>query len=217
MQFVNAFGMNLRLDKMTKLFAQIEQLVPTLHGWASVDKCQKLAASVITLQPQTSVIIGVWGGRDTFALALAHKFIGKGRVLAIDPWVEVASVQGQTTDADRMWWSKIPHESVYLHFLEQRKSLGLEELITVQRMISDYAEPPKSIDGILVIDGNHGPNAVHDVQRFAPSVEIGGIVLMDDVNWSGGFVQQGITMLKLMGFRSLYTVDTSEVFMRVSG
>ncbi len=201
---------------MTKLFTQIEQLIPTLHGWATVDKCQKLAASVITLQPQTSVIIGVWGGRDTFALALAHQFIGKGRVLAIDPWVEVASAQGQTTEQDRDWWSKIPHETVCLHFLEHRKSLGLEEIISVQRMISDYADVPKGIDGILVIDGNHGPNAVRDVERFAPSVEIGGLVLMDDVNWSGGFVQQGIAMLKLMGFRSLYTVDTSEVFMRVA-
>ncbi len=201
---------------MTSLFAQIEQLIPTLHGWASVDKCQKLAASVITIQPQTSVIIGVWGGRDTFALALAHKFIGKGRVLAIDPWVEVASVQGQTTDADRQWWGNISHETVYLDFLKHRKSLGLEEVISVHRMISDYATPSKSIDGILVIDGNHGPNAVRDVERFAPSVEIGGIVLMDDANWSGNFVRQAIEILKQMGFRLLYTVDTSEVFMRVA-
>lgn len=201
---------------MTKLFEQIEALIPKLHGWASVKKCQMLAASVIALQPETSTIIGIWGGRDTFALGLAHKYIGRGRVMAIDPWASVASVQGQTTDADRNWWQTIDHELVYHDFLRTRSELGLNNTILVYRMISDYADVPKRIDGVLVVDGNHGPNAISDVERFVPSVEVGGLVLMDDANWSGGFVQKAIERVKTMGFRSLYTVDTSEVFQRVA-
>jgi hypothetical protein len=202
---------------MTQLFQQIESLIPKLHGWATVKKCQMLAASVIALQPETSIIIGVWGGRDTFALGLAHKFIGKGRVMAIDPWASVASAQGQTTNADKQWWANIDHELVYNDFLKNRTELGLNDTVLVYRMISDYADVPKRIDGVLVVDGNHGPNAITDVDRFVPSVATGAVVLLDDKNWSGGYVAKAIEKIKTMGFRSLYEVDTSEMFQRISG
>jgi len=198
---------------MTKLFKQIESLIPRLHGWASVKKCQMLAASVIALQPETSVIIGVWGGRDALSLGLAHKYISKGRVMAIDPWVAVASVQGQSS-ANRDWWGRQPHEEVYRDFLNHRTALALNDIVLVHRMISDYADVPKRIDGVWICDGNHGPQAITDVNRFAPAIEVGAFAMLDDIGWDGGHVQAARENLLRMGFRSLYTVDTSEVFQR---
>lgn len=201
---------------MTNLFTQIAELVVRCHGWATVEKCLLLASSVVTLRPQTSVIIGVWGGRDTFALALAHKEIGKGKVLAIDPWVAAASVQGQDNQADRDWWSNSKmHNDVYFDFLEKRGQLGLNEIIEVQRMTSEYATVPKVIDGCLVIDGNHGPTAIQDVERFAPVVSSGAFLLLDDVHWTGGYVEKGREKLLDMGFRSLLRIDTSEWFQKI--
>lgn len=199
---------------MTNLFTQIAQLVPRLHGWATPEKCQMLAASVITLRPEISVIIGVWGGRDTFAMGLAHKELGRGRVIGIDPWVAVASVVGQD-NANRDWWQSANHEIVYRDFLEKRGELGLNDVVSVQRMISDYFEPPKRI-GLLVIDGNHGPQAGRDVDRYAPNVPVGGLCLMDDIGWEGGHVKRASANLCTMGFVSLYEVDSSIMYQRIS-
>lgn len=200
---------------VTNLFQTIAELVPNLHGWCTPQKAQLLAASVLTLRPDTSVVIGVWGGRDTFALGLAHKEIGKGQVLAIDPWSASASIQGQN-EANRAWWGNSPmHEQVYRDFLQKRGELGLNDWITVERMISDYATVPKRIDGTLVIDGNHGPQASKDVERFVPSVASGALVMLDDVNWEGGEVQKAKTRLLEFGFRSLYTIETSEMFQKI--
>jgi len=201
---------------MTKLFQNISELVPRCHGWATVDKCLLLASSVVALRPETSVIIGVWGGRDTFALALAHKEIGKGRVMAIDPWAAAASIQGQDNQADREWWgnSKM-HNDVYLDFMEKRGTLGLNDAIEVQRMISDYAPVPKRIDGVFVADGNHGPTAIRDVERFAPSVVPGAFVLLDDIQWTGNYVSKAREKLMEMDFKSIFKIDTGEWFQKM--
>jgi len=198
------------------LFARIAELTPTLPGWATPEKCQLLASTVFALRPETSVIIGVFGGRDTFALALTHKEIGRGRVMAIDPWVAAASVQGQDNPKDREWWSDNKmHEDVYQGFLQKRGELGLNDVIEVKRMISDYADPPKRIDGALIVDGNHGPTAIRDVDRFAPSVVSGAFLLLDDLDWHGGNVRKAREHVLDMNFRSLFTIDTSEWFQKM--
>lgn len=201
---------------MSNIFARVLELTPRLPGWATPQKCQMLAAAVMVLRPETSVIIGVFGGRDTFALGLAHKENGKGRVMAIDPWVAVASVQGQDNPADREWWgNQQMHEDVYRMFLEHRGELGLNDVVHVSRMISDSAEPPKRIDGCLIVDGNHGPTSIRDVERFAPHVVPGAFALLDDLQWAGGYVRTARERLLDLGFRSLYQIDTSEWFQKV--
>ncbi len=172
-----------------------------------------LAAAVITLRPDISVIIGVWGGRDTLAMGLAHREIGKGKVIGIDPWDASASIQDQN-EANTKWWGTISHEAAYVDFLDKRAQLDLVEIIAVERMISDYFTPPAKI-GLLVIDGNHGPQSIRDVERYAPSVPIGGLCMMDDVHWEGGYVRNATGVLMKMGFEALYKIDESVMFQRV--
>jgi hypothetical protein len=195
-----------------KLFKQLADLIPVIDGWCSVERAQDLAMAVLLLRPQVSICVGVWGGRDTFALALAHQAIGSGRVIAIDPWSAPASVDGQGA-ADAEWWgSQERHDLVYRRFMDNRRMLGLEGVIDVRRQSSNDVEPVEC--GVFISDGNHGPQAISDVERFAPGVQAGGIAYLDDLNWSGGAVLESVERLKAMGFVELFKRDTGAFFQR---
>lgn len=198
---------------MTKTFSQIETLIPKLHGWCEVSRAQAMAAAVFTFRPEVSVIIGVWGGRDTFALALAHKELGRGVVHAIDPWSPTASADGQTGE-NLKWWGTSNHELVYQSFLTTIGEFGLQDVIHVHRAKSDDVTPPKNI-GILCIDGNHGPQAEKDTERYAPNLVNGGLVFADDLHWDGGAVLRSTARLKANGYRELYKLGTGAVYQRL--
>lgn len=196
---------------LSALFQQIETLIPTLDGWCTVERASEFAALVIGNKPQTTVCLGVWGGRDTFALALAHRHNGVGRVIAIDPWKAEASVQGQTGE-DAAWWGKQEtHDLVHSRFITNIGVLGLQDFIDVRRQTSDEARVAGDI-GLLIVDGNHGQQAVRDVEKFATHVPAGGYVYMDDIDWSGGAVREAVGTLLRYGFRELYRRNTGAFF-----
>jgi hypothetical protein len=196
------------------LFKQIESLIPTLDGWCTPDRACELAAQVIALKPSQTVCIGVWGGRDTFALALAHKFVGIGKVLAIDPWKAVHSVKDQVGEDAEWWSSQESHDLIYGRFIKRLGELEIQDYVDVQRLTSDEITPPNNIS-ILVIDGNHGNQSVKDVKRFAANVVVGGICYMDDVSWTGGAVKKAISRLSKLGFIELFKRDTGIFFQRL--
>jgi hypothetical protein len=202
------------MSATTEVYAKLEQLIPTLDGWCTPQRAIEIASFIIATKPQTSCLVGVWGGRDTFAAALAHKFNGKGKVLAIDPWKAKDSVVGQT-GVDAEWWAKQDiHDLVYGRFIASMHSLGLNDYIDVRRQRSDEVEAPIAI-GFLAIDGNHGDQAIHDVHRYAPKVVAGGVVYADDIGWSGGSVAKAVQDLMQLGFRHLYDRDTGAFFQRI--
>lgn len=197
---------------MTSLFQQIEKMVPTLGGWCTVERAQLLAASVLALRPNNCTLIGVWSGRDAFAMALACQKLGTGAVHCIDPWAPSASKDGQTGEHLK-WWSEADHEVIYQAFLKKTYELGLQNVIRTHRMTSDEYEPTEDIQ-LMVIDGNHGPTVLRDAERYSAKVPVGGLCLLEDVNWPGGSVVRAINILKGYGFTSLYRVDDAEMFQR---
>ena len=199
---------------MTQLFQQIESLIPKLHGWATVEKAITLASAVIALRPEIVLEVGVWGGRSLFPLALACKAVGKGKVIGVDPWVSVAAIQGQT-EANRKWWNEQPFDMVYNDFMQRRTQLGLSDVTVIERMISDYFTPPKQI-GICHLDGNHGPQAFVDAQRFAPLVQVGGFLALDDLEWEGNHVRRAFDYARSIGFVELFKCDTGVMMQRIS-
>ncbi len=201
---------------MIKLFQSIETALALLHewGWCSPQKAYSLASAVIALQPETIVEVGVFAGKSLFPMALACQAVGKGKVIGVDPWVSAASVQGQVVEADRQFWNQVDHEQVYQKFLEIRTIFGLQDVIKIERMISEYFEPPKQI-GVLHVDGNHGEQAFRDVQRIAPSVLVGGFCFLDDLDWSGGAVRKGESWLLANGFVRLWQVENGAMFQRL--
>lgn len=198
---------------MNELFDKIKETITPLGGWTTVNKAHRFAAVVYALQPEVCVEIGVWCGRGSLAIALALKSVGRGVIHSIDPWSPVASVEGQF-EADANHWKKADHEGAYRCFLEQIQRLDLSAQIKVVRDRSDAVTPPENI-GFLVIDGNHGDVAILDVKRYAPKVLIGGLVYMDDLDWSTGSVRRASELLKSMGFKEVYPLEGGAMYQKV--
>lgn len=199
---------------ISKLFQEIETAYPSITGWCSLQRAEELAAMIIGLHPATTCIIGVWGGKDTIPMAMAHRALGAGKVLAIDPWSAPSSVHGQDKANSDWWGNQQMHDSVYQGFIHALALFGLNDWVEVRREPSDAVTPPAQID-LLLVDGNHGPQAVKDVQRYAPSVPVGGIVYLDDLKWQGGAVEQAEQVLLAMGFERMFSRDTGAFFQRV--
>jgi hypothetical protein len=200
-----------------ELFAKIARINPTLHGWCSDQRAIETAAVVLALRPKNVTVIGVWGGRDTIAAALACRAVGSGSVIAIDPWAASASIEGQLSDADKKWWGEQEkHDAVYRSFVRAMNDNGLgPEVIDVRRAKSDAVEPPKEI-GLLISDGNHGVQSIRDIERYAPNVTVGGFAYLDDLNWTGGAVMESVQKLISLGFMEIGKRDTGAWFQRVS-
>lgn len=200
---------------MRTLFARIEEILSgeTIPGWCSVEKAQTLAALVVALRPQTSVEIGVFGGRSFFPLALAHHKIGCGTVLGIDPWEAEASAAGQDPANAEWWRASVDYEVIYQDFMRRIGSLGVADRAIVARKKSDDVEPPATI-GLLHVDGNHGEQAMRDVRRFSPHVSAGGVCILDDLDWGGGAVRASEKFLLSNGFKMLYPLGTGAAYQR---
>lgn len=202
---------------MKKLLETIGQVTQEGGDWCSVSKAQALAGLIVSLRCPTVVEIGVWMGGSAIpmALALQHNFVEagvRGRLVAIDPWSPAASVVDQQGD-NQKWWSDVNHDQALATFKRRIAKHELESFVEIVRSSSDDAAVPEQID-LLHIDGNHGPQAVRDVDRFAPAIPGGGILVMDDLQWEGGSVERAHQTAIARGFRDLYQIGTGVVMIR---
>lgn len=196
------------------LFETIATLHPKLDGWCDLEKAMTLASIVVGLRPQVSVEIGVYGGKSFLPIALAHQAIKTGMAIGIDPWsVEVAvrEYHGQPQHQD--WWSKLDIGKVERGFLRALNQVD-PKYTDIIKNESKNVPPPNAI-GLLHVDGAHSETAIADVLRFAPKVQSGGFVVMDDLDGShGSGPAMGEQRLVSMGFRKLYNLGTGAVFQR---
>lgn len=199
---------------MTSLFSEIAKVIPTLDGWCSQEKGAALAAMILSIRPAVTVEIGVFGGSSFIPMAMAHRFCGCGKVTGIDPWKAEESALGQTGENLEWWSKKINHAEVFRRFNSHLDELGLRPWVNILAMPSNAVTPPKVID-VLHIDGNHGPQAVVDVQRFSPHLRVGGFCIMDDLTWPEGHVQKAADLLLKMGFIHLYPLGTGAAYQKV--
>jgi len=197
---------------MKQLLAEIDRVLPDGGQWCTQDKAHALAAMIVALRPQFVVEIGVWLGGSMIPMLLAMQHVNAGIGIAIDAWSPAASAEGQD-GPNHTWWSNVDHDSARKKFLARLEILGLRDrcMVIVNRSID--VDPPAVID-LLHIDGNHGPAAVVDVQRFGARVSVGGIMILDDLDWTGGAVQHGRELARTMGFVDLYRLGTGVVMQR---
>lgn len=197
----------------TDVFRRIDQLSGKLSEWCLPDKAGTLAALVIALRPALTIELGVWQGASLIPMALAHRAIGHGRIVAVDPWDAKASIEGQINPEDVKWWGQVDHEKAYQRFLAVLSEEGLSQYVEVVRMRSDEYMPPDNI-GLWHADGNHSDQAVRDVQRFIPKMASGGIAVLDDYGWAGGGVRKACLALESAGWKELYALGTGGVWQR---
>jgi hypothetical protein len=199
---------------MKALFDNIAALQPRFPGWCTLDKAFTLASMVIARRPLVSVEIGVYGGSSFFPIAMAHKAIGRGIAVGVDPWDKHVAVLAQTEQESREWWANQDLESLYQNVLLFIKEYGLQDHAKIQRKKSSEVDIPPGIS-LLHIDGAHNDEAVRDVARFCQHVEIGGMVVMDDLNWHGGGPARAAQRLVQIGFNHLYQIQNGAVYQRV--
>jgi len=197
---------------MKELYAEIERVLPDGGAWCSVERAATLASIVVALRPRIICEIGVWLGGSLIPMLLAAKHIGAGRAIAIDPWSPEASAADQD-DVNAQWWKNADHDAAYRKFMARLKLHDLEHLCSICRMPSDQYEPTHDID-LLSLDGNHGPQAVRDIERFASRVTLGGILALDDIGWSGDHVYRAQRRAVELGFRDLYQLGSGVVMQR---
>lgn len=198
------------------LFTDIETTLTAIeHGWTSIPKAQCLAAMVTAIRPEVSIEIGVFAGKGLAALALAHKSIGHGIAIGVDPYSVDASVAGQVNPADAGWWTQLDHESIYKEAIGAIERFQLQPYCRLARSRSQDFDIPDNI-GVLRIDGNHGEQALNDVERYCPKVVRGGFVMLDDIGWAGNAVSRAAVALgSNPEWRKLYDLEDAAVFQRL--
>lgn len=190
-------------SSLTELGHAVERhLVDDAGGWCDAEKANNLASWVAALRPKVVVEIGVWQGGSLIPMALGLKHNKSGIAIGIDPWSAAASVVDEDqVNAD--WWGKQDHNAAYKVFLDRVQKHELSPYVQVWRQKSDDVSPPHTID-LLHVDGNHTDQAIRDVDRFGSAVRIGGIMVLDDINWANGAVSRAHTRARSLGFIELY-------------
>jgi len=195
--------------------AELAAILPTIEGWATTEKAIRLAELVLATGAETSVEIGVHGGRGALAMAIGHRELGRGRVFAVDPWLASASLEGTNDPANDAWWGALDHEQVFHSFLHAVMRLGLAEHCEVVRSRSQDAVRlfrPGSI-GVLHQDGNHSEEiSCREVEDWAPLLASGGYWVMDDVAWAT--TQRAQRMLAERGFAALDDHESWRVYQK---
>lgn len=199
---------------MTDLFQKIAEANRTIDGWCSLEKSFTLASIVLAFRPAVCVEIGLWKGKSFSAMALACKAVNHGICIGVDAWSREVAIREQTSDADRKWWADIDFEAVYREFCANMAALEVEKFIRIDRKESRDFTPPNAI-GLASIDGSHSETAMHDMVKIAPRIVVGGYIVTDDTNWTGGGVSRGEQRLLQMGFAKISNVGTGATFQKI--
>ena len=201
---------------MTALLSKIDRALAHISdGWTTTEQAHSMARFIVENRVSVSVEIGVFAGKGLVCMALAHRSIGHGRVIGIDPWEATASVEGQPKE-HKTWWGQLDHESVYQKCLAAIKEFDCTDYVTLIRERSQTCSVPTGI-GLLRIDGNHGPASLVDVKRFAPNVIVGGVLYLDDSTWPNGPLENGADeWLFDNGWEKVGDVETTLIFKRVA-
>lgn len=200
------------MKDLEAVFAEIASVTIEGGEWCTKNKALTLAALVIAARPKVAVEIGVWMGGSAIPIALAMQAIGHGRLDAIDPWAPSASVVDQDGE-NQAWWAIQDHEAALRAFVGRLEKHDLSAIVNVQRGRSDEIDPPSVID-LMHVDGNHGPQAIRDVERFAPRIPVGGHLILDDLRWAGGAVGRALEIATRMGFDLVTEIDTGALLKR---
>jgi predicted O-methyltransferase YrrM len=205
---------------LTGLFAVIAATRES-GAWTSIEKCQALAAMIVAQRSKHVVEIGVWEGGSLIPQLLALKHLGSGVGVAIDAWSAMASIEGQTDPANVEWWGRQwPHDQAYGKFISRLAQFGLTDICRVLRSRSDDVDVAALVAAygeidLLHCDSNHGDTVIREVERFGRVVSLGGLLVMDDLGWSGGSVLRARDRAIDLGFVQRYLLGTGCVLQRV--
>lgn len=184
----------------------LEEIVPTLQGWCSVDKAWRMVELCIERKPKIIVESGIFGGRSLLPLGFVSRDIG-AIVYGIDPWsVDAANEGNESDEAHKEWWSENGKlNQIYREFVEQIKKWDLWEHVIWLRMKGSQGSrifDDGEID-FFHLDSNHSEKvSCEEVERWGPKMAQKSVIIFDDVSWPTQ--QKALKMIKDLGFVEIF-------------
>ena len=183
----------------------IEETVPTLHGWCSVEKATQLYNLVLEHEAPLCVELGVFAGRSLLAIAMAAR-AKNGSAVGIDSWSKEACEQGINDIANTEWWNSIDYDFFYDYTAKVISDANLSTTTSLIRSKSADAVTQFTAGSISILhqDSNHSEEVtVEEVNLWFDKVKIGGHWIFDDTDWPT--TQKAQNLLLQKGYELIFT------------
>lgn len=170
-----------------------------MDGWCSPEKAVRLAELVCETATNKSIELGIFGGRATVAMGMAHAQIGKGHCWGVDPWEVKSCEEGENDPANDKWWKEVDYKGVHHRFVSTVLSLDLWDRVrwhhgTSSEAFQFIAYEDKPMFGVMHQDSNHSELiSCREVELWAAYLEKDGYWILDDADWKS--TQKALRML----------------------
>lgn len=169
-----------------ELRQEIEEHIPQLQGWCTIEKGCRLAELIIDNKLERVIEIGIFGGRSIIPMALAMREQKCGCVHGLDPWDKEHALECERDQAQIEWWQKLNIDDIREGFERHVIHHRLFEWLHWSRFGSVEMAHfwPNDWADMIHLDGDHAEEtSCRDVKLWMPKVRPGGYFVFDDVNW----------------------------------
>jgi hypothetical protein len=159
------------------------QISEGLKGsWCTEEKLNLLMDLIYLTKPSTCVEIGAFTGSTVLPVASTLKFLGQGRIYAIDAWSnEEAIANLPENDPNKSWWASVSMKDVKSTYDQMIRTWHLDTVCTTLHSTSEQAVHQINEIDFLHLDGNFSEvGSLKDVQLYLPKVKKGGYVLLSN-------------------------------------
>ncbi len=179
-----------------------------IEGWCTKEKALKMASLI---NPNDFCIeLGVWGGRSLLPMC----FMTKNRVIGIDAWSKDSALEGENSEVNDEWWSKINYEKMFSYTKEllTKYKCNNSRLIRAKSNEVHNNFKDESID-FLHQDSNHSEIiSCQEVELYHKKVKKNGIWVFDDTNWDT--TQKAQKLLESYGYKEIYDSGSWKIYKR---
>lgn len=153
------------------------------NSWCSAEKTNLLMDVVLLTRPEVCVEIGAFTGSSVLPVAATLKYLGHGKIFAVDAWSNAEVVKYlDNNDPNKAWWSQVNMNDVYNIFQKMIQTWDLGSYCIPCRNPSDKAVHQIGSIDFLHLDGDYSETgSLQDVSLYLPKVKSGGYVLLSNL------------------------------------
>ncbi len=187
------------LDDLTAMLLTVSRI----GGQSHAGKLATIGCIAADVPVGDWVEIGVAGGRSAAFLALLQQFLGCGKLVAVDPWINDEMLQNineldDKLPGDNIAWERNARVAALNLLPYSRNNIAVLRLTSAdayQSYLQNRVFPSSSFGavpttgriGLLHIDGNHDlPKVVQDLALWGGHLLPGGWMVVDDYMWDYG-------------------------------
>lgn len=152
-------------------------------SWCSEEKIELLMDLMVLEQPVNCVEIGVFSGSSLLPVATTLKFLGRGKVVGIEPWSNSEVVKAMSkNEPQKKWWSEVDMQRVFSECMVMIKQWDLYSYWKIIKSTSENAVQKMGEIDFLHIDGSFmSDSALSDAKLYLPKVKMGGCILASNM------------------------------------